>query len=1151
MTTTTTTTATTCCRRSGPKRKSSSSSRSDSRASSSTTIAAPHRSSSEKRPPPPFPRRLDPLRHDGHHQSLADRRRLRSLLTSAALFLFSLVAVLCAFSSSSSLVQPAAAAPVVLGLNAFPLPNVDVTSFANVHVLHDEDEATVTLYWTLLDANTPTELLHALIVMNVSAVAGQSLDDLAAGSMPNAWVGIAFGPTMLAADFVLVHAEKSGTAPIYNLMSQGIYDGPVSNTGNIEIFLDGDHGGVAHVAYHSSTLLVGEIRRYTTPQQGDSAHATIHCTPGGPPADLLWAFNVHPTPTASQPWKVWHGDHHRGAFKINFASGVGNPAPTSAVSDKVVHGSLMISAWLVMFPLGIFWSRYARSWSSLNKGWMWVHIGVQSTGAVVVFISMLFKRFTNPVYVSPTTPPFFLMNYPPHQILGYTLIFLLVFQVFMGVFNRLSLSVASIDPYRELFHLVHTWGGRLLAMTAVVQMFLGIDMLYPFEDITDFDRGLGMWVVLILLLIVCVVGLVGMEAYWLLRVKRIDKGGWMKLRSFGPEALDWSSSSKDGGGAGGAKRFVGGWTGSLPTFYSTGPKAGSVSSSEYELPTKSYTWKDIDAATSQGNLLVVANGKYVYDVNKWIYSHPGGQIILKSVAGTDITHDFFFEAGVDAESFAKRPSKRMTRANLQSQLPKVSTQRLSVYYAGTAAGISQARRAAGLNASTKRVSMSIEQNLFPLLTEEEWKWVVKARRTHSHTRLAVQTLTKLQVGLLENDEEALDNDGGATNHWPAGTLSTVNSASANTQFSPWEYRRYALVDLTLESSEPSQVPTYRLKFCLLYPHSSIRQNTPCHFEPGQHVEIQLPGTAGANGRGDGPVSRYYTPVSGDPRCFEVLVKLRPGGVLTPRLLAMKEGERQVKIRGPFMAPTVPAPVLVTPEDMGSAAAAALAGPGAKRAWWDIERVLFLCAGSGLAPAVHLMSHVMLPVDVPVYVVQDYEPTHVDELELKEGDWVTPKHHFLDGWAFGVRESTGQEGLFPLPITLPRSSTSSTATSTATAPPATSPRITILSSQRTLPDCFGLTTLEAALQAHPHHARLTTYITRPERDDLDEATGGAFRCGRIGREALAEAAGHWVGGSSGGKVVVCGPSDFMGAMYELLVDEIGVEHADIILLSDNI
>ena len=44
-----------------------------------------------------------------------------------------------------------------------------------------------------------------------------------------------------------------------------------------------------------------------------------------------------------------------------------------------------------------------------------------------------------------------------------------------------------------------------------------------------------------------------------------------------------------------------------------------------------FTWQDIDNALHQGQLYVVAKGRYVYNINQWIFSHPGGQIVLNQV----------------------------------------------------------------------------------------------------------------------------------------------------------------------------------------------------------------------------------------------------------------------------------------------------------------------------------------------------------------------------------------------------------------------------------------------------------------------------------------------------------------------------------------
>jgi nicotinic acid mononucleotide adenylyltransferase len=46
-----------------------------------------------------------------------------------------------------------------------------------------------------------------------------------------------------------------------------------------------------------------------------------------------------------------------------------------------------------------------------------------------------------------------------------------------------------------------------------------------------------------------------------------------------------------------------------------------------------YSWDEVDSLVGQGQILVIGNGRYIYDASKWVSSHPGGKMILKTVAG--------------------------------------------------------------------------------------------------------------------------------------------------------------------------------------------------------------------------------------------------------------------------------------------------------------------------------------------------------------------------------------------------------------------------------------------------------------------------------------------------------------------------------------
>ncbi|KAJ3054474.1 hypothetical protein HK102_011516, partial [Quaeritorhiza haematococci] len=368
-------------------------------------------------------------------------------------------------------------------------------------------------------------------------------------------------------------------------------------------------------------------------------------------------------------------------------------------------------------------------------------------------------------------------------------------------------------------------------------------------------------------------------------------------------------------------------------------------------------------------MYVVANGKYVFDINQWIRSHPGGQLILHSVAGTDITNDYFHEAGYDAAAFVSKKDSKLLQAGpraLPSNL-NINTIRSNLNMSTVRTSLSKDNTAAatwvGPIPEEQQQAAAQLANVVSSLTEAEWKRVLRARRPHVHTRLAIQKLSTLLVGEIQH---------------PSG-----KAAGA---YDPSEYRRYALVESQLVTTASTVLnPVYKLKFALLYPYD-YRTSSPPLFLPGQCIEIQCR-------IGGSYVSRYYTPVNGGPSGFEVIMKVYPNGVLTPFLARQKPGERQFKIRGPFGSPFVdPEKPIVPHADVSE---------------WCHDRLLFICGGSGLAPALQLLEYLFLPTYVPLFVHDHYKATHGDEITLEPGNWVIVRTHLMDGWAEGVNLSTNQ------------------------------------------------------------------------------------------------------------------------------------------------
>jgi hypothetical protein len=114
-----------------------------------------------------------------------------------------------------------------------------------------------------------------------------------------------------------------------------------------------------------------------------------------------------------------------------------------------------------------------------------------------------------------------------------------------------------------------------------------------------------------------------------------------------------------------------------------------------------------------------------------------------------------------------------------------------------------------------------------------------------HSRLALERLSSLLIGELENIEIPGVPDGGDL-----------------MMYSNMEYRRYAMVSKTLLTSGDA-IPVYKVKFSLLYPYD-VRVGQPS-FQIGDSVEIQVQ-------IDDLYVSRHYTPISGDLSAFECIIK---------------------------------------------------------------------------------------------------------------------------------------------------------------------------------------------------------------------------------------------------------------------------------------
>jgi hypothetical protein len=405
--------------------------------------------------------------------------------------------------------------------------------------------------------------------------------------------------------------------------------------------------------------------------------------------------------------------------------------------------------------------------------------------------------------------------------------------------------------------------GYATIFSSIIQVGIGIDLLYPWID----PRSYSVWAIYLGLLVFWGMSFLGFEIYYRQKIKRQDKG-----------------------------------------YTAVSTVLSDISMQEFRNKNlQKFSWSQLNDQVRQGQMLVVGNGKYVYDISKWILSHPGGQIILHSVNGTDITNDYFHEAGYDANEFtpiATAPINRnhvdpvvtkMTRADLISLQRQTSLSS----HAGSAIG-----------PSTTQINFS----------NEDWTLIQRARRTHVHTKLAIERLASLVIGEIE------------TQSFRNGSCVTIDSDER--QFDIYEYRRYAITKFDLESPPNATNPFVRLRFCLLYPYDT-RSNQPKQFLPGQCIEIEVRLSDGSR------ISRYYTPIEGNLNAFDVMIKIKPGGKISQYLFKAQKGERQFKIRGPFGTPLLPTISLTShkPEYFNT--------------------IYFFAGGSGITPFLHLANYMYL------------------------------------------------------------------------------------------------------------------------------------------------------------------------------------------------
>ncbi|KNC97817.1 uncharacterized protein SPPG_06812 [Spizellomyces punctatus DAOM BR117] len=893
------------------------------------------------------------------------------------------------------------------------------------------------------------------------------------------WCGLAFGEDMTVAEFMIVRPASNGSLILEERDSGGGFVRPVMTTRPplVQVISSSFTGGIMTLEFQRA------VRR------GQASYSEGGALP------ILAAYSPQKAvATNNDEWFQFH-QTNRQRIRLNFATG------ESTVSDNVtprrsVHGIGMALIWGVVFPFGVFWSRYFRH----LPGWMLVHILLQSIGCIaVIFLAAI--PLIDPQNMGITTNA-------PHSYIGIILLVLVIIQLLLGGFNRQRLRWEKLRDASHYIRVAHHWVGRGMILLGLANIGFGLRRIYPNKDPSD-----GIWLVYYVVLVFWAALFAALEVFFRFKVRA--------TRPDGPQ-MPVPIMQLDENGKDGTLTVIPTVTPVMAAMSAPVPMKRDPKDLEKQPLLRSFTWKDIDDAVIGGEHLVVGNGRWVYDIRPWLAHHPGGRLILDTVNGTDITIDFFNESDFDGNLGLQATSGRsndqekefrvLPNALVRNGTPNGDHEAYDesdsvikvnplLHKPFTTSGpiVHHELSVETLRTNSEEKSEEESEHWIPPpdIKADEWKAVRRARWTHAHSKYAAEKLIGFIIGEIS---------------CPKVPSKFYDSADGSRSFDPYEYRRYAMVHKQLVTSKSAKRAVYRVKFALLYPFQGLRENEPTSFLPGQCVEIadRIQGQI---------VTRFYTPVSGSPSCFEVLIKVYPEGLMGQHIHKRKPGDRQLKVRGPFAEPLInPHPPL----------------RGLHAGCW--QTLVLVCGGAGISPGLQFVKEYLLPVGKTLVARERYVPCMEDEIALELGDRVRIMQYGVDGWATGLNLNTEEEGLLPLSLMTP--------------PAGVSSRILLLNCASTLGDITSRETLQPAALAYPDILHIHNFVSDSSNLNVDaHAIVGNVHFGRLTEQSVRQLVGPvWAGADEQSrKVVICGPPSLEGMAYDALLEGLDIDRDDIVVL----
>lgn len=169
---------------------------------------------------------------------------------------------------------------------------------------------------------------------------------------------------------------------------------------------------------------------------------------------------------ATWPWNM--ADARGGDDRNPFTIAEDSPPPRKlggvGTPTAVAHGVLASLAFLIMFPSGAIFIRFARF-----RGLVWIHAAVQLTGYFVYVAAAGLGIHMLAVY--PMKYRRYDLYRDPHPKIGLALLAYLFFQPISGFINHWLFGKKG----KRLFsHHIHIWGGRLAIILGIINGGFGM-----------------------------------------------------------------------------------------------------------------------------------------------------------------------------------------------------------------------------------------------------------------------------------------------------------------------------------------------------------------------------------------------------------------------------------------------------------------------------------------------------------------------------------------------------------------------------------------------------------------------------------------------------------------------------------------------------